>query len=115
MGTRLSQRSHVSHLAAQIRRPGDLAAEQRQYAAVRCGVVSCQAVWSTRQLSLPELSVVMCCQEDEPMTVLKRQCITDTSGNPIAVILPLAEFALVAETLEQRLTHQQTEAKLQTI
>lgn len=47
------------------------------------------------------------------MTVLKRQFITDATGNPIAVILPLEEFELVAETLEQRLTSQQTEAKLQ--
>jgi hypothetical protein len=52
-------------------------------------------------------------QEDEPVTVLKRQFITDTTGNPIGVILPLEEFELVAETLAQRLTSQQTEVKLQ--
>ncbi len=52
-------------------------------------------------------------QEDEPVTVLKRQCITDATGNPIGVILPLEEFELVAETLVQRLTSQQTEVKLQ--
>jgi hypothetical protein len=36
------------------------------------------------------------------MTVLKRQFITDAAGNPIGVILPLEEFALVKEMLEQR-------------
>ncbi len=35
-------------------------------------------------------------------TVLKRQFITDAMGNPIGVILPLKEFALVREILEQR-------------
>ena len=35
-------------------------------------------------------------------TVLKRQFITDTAGNPVGVILPLEEFALVKEILEQR-------------
>ena len=35
--------------------------------------------------------------------ILKRQFITDVSGNPIGVILPLAEFALVEDVLEQRL------------
>jgi hypothetical protein len=35
-------------------------------------------------------------------TVLKRQFITDTTGNPVGVILPLEEFALVKEILEQR-------------
>jgi hypothetical protein len=54
-----------------------------------------------------------CFQEDEPMTVLKRQCITDATGNPLGVILPLEEFELVAETLAQRLTSQRTEVKLQ--
>jgi hypothetical protein len=47
------------------------------------------------------------------MTVLKRQYITDATGKPMGVILPLEEFALVAETLAQRLTAQQTESKLQ--
>jgi hypothetical protein len=37
------------------------------------------------------------------MTMLKRQFITDTMGNPIAVILPLEEFVLIEQTLEQRL------------
>ena len=46
------------------------------------------------------------------MTVLKRQYITDATGKPIGVILPVEEFALVAETLEQRLTSQQTAVKL---
>ena len=46
------------------------------------------------------------------MTVLKRQYITDAAGKPIGVILQVEEFALVAETLEQRLASQQTAAKL---
>ena len=36
------------------------------------------------------------------MNVLKRQFITDAAGTPIGVILPLEEFALVEEILEQR-------------
>ena len=36
------------------------------------------------------------------MTTLKRQFITDAAGNPIGVILPLEEYALVQEILEQR-------------
>jgi hypothetical protein len=36
-------------------------------------------------------------------TVLKRQYITDAMGNPIGVILPIEEFMLVEEVLEQRL------------
>ena len=36
-------------------------------------------------------------------TVLKRQYIADALGNPIGVILPIEEFALVEEVLEQRL------------
>jgi hypothetical protein len=35
-------------------------------------------------------------------TTLKRQFITDAEGNPVAVILPMEEFALVKELLEQR-------------
>jgi len=35
-------------------------------------------------------------------TILKRQFITDAAGNPVGVILPLEEFALVEEILEQR-------------
>lgn len=46
------------------------------------------------------------------MTVLKRQFITDADGKPIGVILPLEEFDLVAETLEQRLAAQQTDDKV---
>jgi hypothetical protein len=34
--------------------------------------------------------------------VLKRQFITDAAGNPVAVILPLDQFALVEEILEQQ-------------
>ncbi len=35
-------------------------------------------------------------------TALKRQFITDAVGNLVGVILPLEEFALVEEILEQR-------------
>jgi len=35
-------------------------------------------------------------------TTLKRQFITDAEGNPIAVILPLEEFALVKDILDRR-------------
>ena len=35
------------------------------------------------------------------MTILKRQFITDVSGQPIGVILPLEEYALVEEILKQ--------------
>ena len=35
-------------------------------------------------------------------TVLKRQFITDAAGNPVAVILPIEEFDLVKEILDQR-------------
>ena len=45
-------------------------------------------------------------------TVLKRQYITDAAGNPIGVILPLEEFALVEETLKQRLPYPGTVDKL---
>ena len=34
--------------------------------------------------------------------VLKRHLITDAAGNPVGVILPLEEFALVKEILEQQ-------------
>ena len=33
---------------------------------------------------------------------LKRQFIRDAAGNPVAVILPLEEFALIKDFLEQR-------------
>ncbi len=36
------------------------------------------------------------------MTTLKRQFVTDAEGNTIGVILPLEEYALVKEILEQR-------------
>jgi len=45
-------------------------------------------------------------------TVLKRQFITDAEGNPVGVILPLEEFALVEETLKQRLPFPDTADKL---
>ncbi len=38
------------------------------------------------------------------MPVLKRQFISDAAGNPVGVILPLEEYTLVADTLDQRLT-----------
>ncbi len=44
--------------------------------------------------------------------VLKRQFIRDAAGNPIGVILPLEEFALVEEVLKQRLEVPGTEDKL---
>ena len=34
---------------------------------------------------------------------IKRQLITDALGNPIGIILPLEEFALVRDILEKRL------------
>ena len=37
-------------------------------------------------------------------TTLKRQFITDADGNPIGVILPLEEYALIEEILEQHLS-----------
>jgi len=36
------------------------------------------------------------------VNILKRQFITDTEGKPIGVILPLKEFALVKDILEQQ-------------
>jgi hypothetical protein len=45
---------------------------------------------------------------------LKRQFITDASGKPVGVILPLAEFALVQDVLEQKL-ESATAAKLEQI
>ena len=35
-------------------------------------------------------------------TVVKRQIIRDAKDNPIAVILPMEEFALVKDLLDQR-------------
>jgi hypothetical protein len=34
--------------------------------------------------------------------ILKRQFITDATGNPVAVILPLEQFAVVEEILEEQ-------------
>ncbi len=47
------------------------------------------------------------------MTVitLKRQFIADANGKPVGVILPLSEFALVKDVLEQKL-ESATAAKL---
>ena len=45
-------------------------------------------------------------------TGLRRQFITDAAGNPVGVILPLEESALVEETLRQRLPVPDTADKL---
>jgi len=45
-------------------------------------------------------------------TVLKRQFITDAAGNPVGVILPLEEFALVREILEQHFPTADEDRKL---
>jgi hypothetical protein len=37
-----------------------------------------------------------------PRTILKRQCITDAEGNPVAVILPMEEYVLAREVLDQK-------------
>lgn len=37
------------------------------------------------------------------MTTIKRQFIADADGRPVAVLLPLEEYTLVEELLEQRL------------
>ena len=44
--------------------------------------------------------------------VLKRQFITDAAGNPVGVILPLEEFALVEEVLRQHVSVPSTAEKL---
>jgi hypothetical protein len=36
------------------------------------------------------------------ITALKRQFITDAEGNPVAIILPIEEFILVKDVLDQR-------------
>ncbi|MFZ4802816.1 MAG: hypothetical protein ACOYLR_12855 [Chlorobium sp.] len=45
-------------------------------------------------------------------TVIGHQLITDVKGNPVGVILPLPEFALVEETLRQLSSVRGTEEKL---
>jgi hypothetical protein len=45
-------------------------------------------------------------------TTLKRQFITDADGNPIGVILPLEEYALIGEILEQHLSDPHLDEKL---
>jgi hypothetical protein len=45
-------------------------------------------------------------------TVLKRQIIRDAEDNPIAVILPMEEFALVKDLLDQRSRTQEDADKL---
>jgi hypothetical protein len=44
--------------------------------------------------------------------VLKRQFITDSAGNPVGVILPLEEFALVEEIIEEHFPTQDEADKL---
>lgn len=46
------------------------------------------------------------------MTTIKRQFIADTDGRPVAVLLPLAEYTLVEEILEQRLAARSHDARL---
>jgi hypothetical protein len=46
-------------------------------------------------------------------TILKRQFITDADGNPVAVILPLEQFALVEEILERHFPLPNETAKLE--
>jgi CRISPR/Cas system endoribonuclease Cas6 (RAMP superfamily) len=46
------------------------------------------------------------------MALLKRQFITDTTGYPIAVILPLEDYKLVAPILEQERLDQDEADKL---
>lgn len=46
------------------------------------------------------------------MTTIKRQFIADADGRPVAVILPLEEYALVAQILEQRLTASSPDPRL---
>lgn len=43
--------------------------------------------------------------------VLKRQLITDAVGNPVGVILPLEEYAAVAEILERHFPSAETKEK----
>lgn len=45
-------------------------------------------------------------------TMLKRQYITDANGNPIGIILPLEEFALIEQVLAQRLSDSQLDEKI---
>jgi hypothetical protein len=37
------------------------------------------------------------------MIDIKRQFITDSEGNPVAVILPLEEFAMIEDVLEKQI------------
>jgi hypothetical protein len=51
------------------------------------------------------------------MTTIKRQFITDTTGAPIGVILPIEEYALVRDQIEGRIDEhkEDAEAKLRLI
>jgi hypothetical protein len=44
-------------------------------------------------------------------TTLKRQFITDADGNPLGVILPVEEFKLIEQILEQRLSETSIDEK----
>ena len=41
-------------------------------------------------------------------TILKRQYITDADGTPVGVILPIEEFALVQDLLEEKFPSDKT-------
>jgi hypothetical protein len=45
-------------------------------------------------------------------TTLKRQFITGTDGNPIGVIVPLEEYALIEKILEQHLSGPRLDEKI---
>jgi hypothetical protein len=45
-------------------------------------------------------------------TMLKRQFITDADGNPVGVILPVEEFKLIEQVLEQRLSETSVAEKI---
>jgi hypothetical protein len=45
-------------------------------------------------------------------TTLKRQFITDADGNPIGVILPLEEYALIEDFLDQHLSDPRLDEKI---
>ncbi len=49
------------------------------------------------------------------ITTLKHQFITDADGKPIGVILPLEEYALFEEILEQHLSDPHLEEKIASI
>lgn len=46
------------------------------------------------------------------MTTIKRQFIADADGRPVAVLLPLEEYALIEEFLERRLAARANDTRL---